>query len=65
VASLSEPFVRGAGRTRSDHAGVGLGLAIVERITEAHGGVLTLEPRAGGGLELAVRLPAPSTRSTG
>jgi two-component system sensor histidine kinase VanS len=61
VSSLSEPFVRGAGRTRADHAGVGLGLAIVERIAEAHRGVLTLESRAGGGLDASVRLPTPST----
>jgi two-component system sensor histidine kinase VanS len=62
VSTLREPFVRGAGRTRVDHAGVGLGLAIVERITEAHGGELTLGARAGGGLDATVRLPAPSTR---
>jgi two-component system sensor histidine kinase VanS len=30
VSTLTEPFQRGTGRIRGDHAGVGLGLAIVE-----------------------------------
>jgi two-component system sensor histidine kinase VanS len=37
---------------------VGLGLAIVERITRAHDGTLDLFPRPGGGLRVVVRLPA-------
>ena len=57
VATLVEPFQRGNRRVRADHAGVGLGLAIVRSITEAHEGTLTLTPRAGGGLRVAVRLP--------
>jgi two-component system, OmpR family, sensor histidine kinase VanS len=58
VSTLAEPFLRGSERRRTDHAGVGLGLAIVERITEAHDGTLTLSPRAAGGLRVTVRLPA-------
>ncbi|WP_435770698.1 sensor histidine kinase [Nocardioides sp. SYSU DS0651] len=57
VATLVEPFQRGARRIRTDHAGVGLGLAIVKRIVEAHDGTLVLEPRDGGGLRVAVQLP--------
>lgn len=57
VATLTEPFQRGSERARADHAGVGLGLAIVRRITEAHDGSLELAPRAGGGLRVTVRLP--------
>jgi two-component system, OmpR family, sensor histidine kinase VanS len=57
VATLAEPFQRGAERIRTDHAGVGLGLAIVKSITQAHGGTLTLTPRTGGGLCVTVRLP--------
>jgi two-component system sensor histidine kinase VanS len=57
VSTLVEPFQRGSRRARTDHAGVGLGLAIVKSITEAHDGTLTLTPRAGGGLRVAVRLP--------
>lgn len=58
AATLVEPFRRGTDRVRSGHAGVGLGLAIAQRITEAHDGTLTLAPRAGGGLRATVRLPA-------
>jgi two-component system, OmpR family, sensor histidine kinase VanS len=58
VATLAEPFQRGGKRIRTDHAGVGLGLAIVNRITQAHDGTLTLTPRPAGGLRVAVELPA-------
>jgi two-component system, OmpR family, sensor histidine kinase VanS len=58
VATLGEPFLRGPGRIRTDHAGVGLGLAIAKSITQAHDGTLTLTPRAAGGLRVAVQLPA-------
>ncbi len=44
VSTLVEPFQRGSRRIRTDHAGVGLGLAIVNSITQAHGGTLTLTP---------------------
>ncbi|MFG3340874.1 sensor histidine kinase [Glycomyces sp. NPDC048151] len=58
VATLTEPFQRGARRVRSDHAGVGLGLAIVDNVVRAHDGRLTLTARAEGGLRVEVRLPA-------
>jgi two-component system sensor histidine kinase VanS len=58
VSTLPEPFLRGEERVRADHAGVGLGLAIVESITHAHNGTLALSPRADGGLRATVRIPA-------
>src|SRR5258706_11739164 len=58
VATLVEPFLRGTERIRTDPAGVGLGLAIVESITHAHDGTLTLTPRPDGGLRVTVQLPA-------
>jgi two-component system, OmpR family, sensor histidine kinase VanS len=58
VATLVEPFRRGTQRIRTDHAGVGLGLAIVNSITQAHDGTLTLTPRSAGGLRVTVQLPA-------
>jgi two-component system, OmpR family, sensor histidine kinase VanS len=58
AATLAEPFLRGAKRIRTDHAGVGLGLALVKSIARAHDGTLTLTPRAAGGLRVTVQLPA-------
>jgi two-component system, OmpR family, sensor histidine kinase VanS len=60
VATLVEPFLRGNERIRRDHAGVGvgLGLTIVQSITQAHDGILTLTSRDKGGLRATVQLPA-------
>ncbi|GGZ34050.1 sensor histidine kinase [Streptomyces avidinii] len=59
VATLTEPFRRGTDRVRTDeHAGVGLGLAIVDSIVRAHDGTLDLAARPTGGLLVTVRLPA-------
>jgi two-component system sensor histidine kinase VanS len=65
VATLGEPFQRGTKRIRSDSAGVGLGLAIVKSITQAHDGILTLTPRAAGGLRATVQLPAAPQHAAG
>jgi two-component system, OmpR family, sensor histidine kinase VanS len=62
VSTLVEPFQRGTERIRNDHAGVGLGLAIVSTIARAHAGTLTLTSRPGGGLCVTVRLPATTAR---
>ena len=55
MAELGKPFVRG------DHArggvGVGLGLSIVARAAELHGGSLSLSNREGGGFEARMRIP--------
>ncbi|MFC7626006.1 sensor histidine kinase [Microlunatus sp. GCM10028923] len=61
VAVLAEPFRRGAARTRiarEQHAGAGLGLAIVASICHAHGAELVMRPRLTGGLAVIVTLPA-------
>jgi two-component system sensor histidine kinase VanS len=58
VATLAEPFLRGAERAHTDHAGVGLGLAIVKSIAQAHDGSLTLTSRDEGGLRVTIQLPA-------
>jgi two-component system sensor histidine kinase VanS len=66
AARLTEPFQRGDERIRRDHAGVGLGLAIVASIVQAHDGGLAVTARVGGGLRVVVRLPVvpPAPPST-
>jgi len=45
----------------ADHVGVGVGLAIAERIAGRHGGALSIAAREGGGAVVRVSLPAAST----
>ncbi|WP_217698445.1 sensor histidine kinase [Streptacidiphilus griseoplanus] len=61
ASTLTEPFQRGTQRVRTGHAGIGLGLAIVDSITRAHDGTLALTPRAAGGLRVSVELPGVAT----
>lgn len=63
VARLHQPFERGT-RTRGQGRGAGLGLSIVDQIARAHGGVLRLAPRDGGGLVARVELPAATVSAT-
>ncbi len=57
VDNLFEPFRRlRTERTRSDR-GVGLGLSIARSVARAHGGVISAEPRDGGGLVMRVAIP--------
>ncbi|GGZ79195.1 sensor histidine kinase [Streptomyces bluensis] len=63
ASTLTEPFQRGTERLHTDHAGVGLGLAIVTTITRAHDGTLTLTPRPAGGIRITVELPAAASHT--
>ena len=56
VERLKQPFVRGD-QARGGAMGAGLGLALVERLTQWHGGSFDLLPRAGGGTIARIRLP--------
>ena len=57
VDIMFEPFRRlRTERTRSDK-GVGLGLSIARSVARAHGGVISAEPREGGGLVMRVAIP--------
>ena len=65
MPTLTEPFRRATDRVRGDeHAGVGLGLAIVDSIVRAHYGTLDLAPRPSGGLLVTIRLPCALPLST-
>lgn len=57
LARIFEPFFRiNGGGDVAD--GTGLGLAIARRVFTAHGGTVSAESRAGGGLVFTIRLPA-------
>jgi two-component system, OmpR family, osmolarity sensor histidine kinase EnvZ len=53
---LKQPFVRGDA-ARGGAMGAGLGLAIVERLAQWHGGSFDIARRTGGGNAARVRLP--------
>jgi signal transduction histidine kinase len=58
-----EAFVTGGDKARSPGArtaparGIGLGLALVRRIVEAHKGAVSARNLEGGGAEVALELP--------
>lgn len=63
LGDLTEPFVRGVGRSLTRGRGHGLGLSIVAAVVEASGGALDLTARPEGGLTVRLDLPAFSAGS--
>ena len=63
LARLFQPFERLGSRRQATTDGVGLGLAIVRSIADAHHATVAAHARAGGGLAIEVTFPAsPHTR---
>jgi two-component system, OmpR family, sensor histidine kinase CpxA len=58
--NIFRPFYRVAAARDRESGGVGLGLAIAERVARMHGGSIYAENRAGGGLVVVVVIQAPS-----
>lgn len=55
LAMLFRPFFRGSNAAHAD--GLGLGLGIVQRVVQVHGGRVRAVNAAGGGLAVTLRLP--------
>lgn len=55
---IFEPFYRGRTVVDRQIHGNGLGLSLVARIAEAHGGTVDVTPTAGGGATFTLRFPA-------
>lgn len=58
---IFQKFVRGADAKRAGVRGVGIGLALVKRIVEAHGGTVQLQSEPGRGSTFTIVLPAQAT----
>jgi PAS domain S-box-containing protein len=56
--AVFEPFRQAPGSVSTHSPGVGVGLTLVRRFAELHGGRAWLEPRGGGGASFRVFLPA-------
>jgi signal transduction histidine kinase len=65
VAHLFEPFFRGERATARQVRGSGLGLSLVKRIVEAHGGTVGVKTEPGCGSAFTIALPATDAAVTG
>jgi signal transduction histidine kinase len=50
-------------RNRRESGGAGLGLSIVKRIVEAHGGTIIIENRPAGGAKFSMSFPLAASQS--
>ncbi len=57
-AKLFKPFVQLDSRLSREYNGTGLGLSLVMRLTEMHGGRVTLDSKPGKGSRFSIFLPA-------
>ena len=59
---IFDPFYRAAAVVEAQIQGAGLGLSLVKRIVEAHGGAISVRSAPGAGAAFTVRLPIASAR---
>ena len=57
-ARIFEPFYRASDALSAQIQGAGLGLSLVQRIVESHGGRVSVRSAPGNGSEFIVQLPA-------
>jgi signal transduction histidine kinase len=62
AATVFEPFRRAGDSARREIDGIGLGLAVVKRYVELHGGRIWFDDRPGGGTRFCFTLPQGSGR---
>jgi PAS domain S-box-containing protein len=57
---MFDSFVQLDSSLTREHGGTGLGLALVKRIAEMHGGRVTVDSRQGQGSQFALHIPCPT-----
>ena len=65
MARLFQPFVQLDSKLSRQYAGTGLGLSLVSRMTEMHGGGVTVESETGQGSRFRVSFPWTEPAETG
>jgi K+-sensing histidine kinase KdpD len=65
LARLFRPFQRLNSNAAASADGVGLGLAIVQAIADAHDATLTARARPGGGLRIDIGFPGELQQPSG
>src|SRR5262249_42849620 len=64
MVKLFKPFVQLDSKLSRQHSGTGLGLALVYRMVELHGGSVAVESEAGNGSRFTISLPWPESNKT-
>lgn len=64
LQKLFQPFVQVDSGLNRQHPGTGLGLALVQKLTDLHGGSVTVESEVGRGSRFTVNLPYRSAEVT-